>query len=490
MSTGGGVSLRRALGLAVLALSTPVAVLQGAGAPALVDAVRRGDTALARAELQKGADVNAVEADGTTALHWAAYRNDADIARALIGAGARVEATNRYGVRPLSLASEGGYVAIVKMLLEAGADPNTVQGSGETALMTAARSGSVSAVEALLARGAAIDTRETVRNQTALMWAAAEGHTDVVRALARAGGSVSARSKNGFTPLLFAAREGHIQTVGALLDAGARLDESLAVSSVETAGGVERDQKEANLDAFLLATGNAHFELASYLLDRGANPNTAPRGWTALHQVSWVRKMGEAGSNDPPPQGSGSMTSLEFVKKLVAKGGNVNAAVTSRRLPVGSSGLNFTGATPFLLAARTADVELMRILLDGGANPRTPTATGTTALMVAAGVGSSLPGEEPGTEAEALEAVKLTLELGGDVNAVDANGDTAMHGAAYKHLPLVVRFLATAGAKSEVWNHPNKAGHTPLQIAAGIQRGMNFVFSHETADAIRGLLPH
>jgi ankyrin repeat protein len=483
------VASRRAIGFAGLAAWTAVAVLQGAGVPPLVDAVRRGDRAVAHAELQKGADANAVEPDGTTALHWAAYRNDAEIAEALIRAGARVEATNRYGVRPLSLASQGGYAAIVKILLAAGADPNVALASGETALMAAARSGSVAAVEALVARGAAVDARESARSQTALMWAAAEGHADVVRALARAGASVRVRSKSGFTPLLFAAREGHIQAVGALLDVGARLDESLAASSVESAGGVVREQKEANLDAFLLATGNAHFELAAYLLDRGASPNAAPRGWTALHQVSWVRKMGEAGSNDPPPQGSGNMTSLEFVKKLVAKGGDVNASVASRRLPVGSSGLNFTGATPFFLAARTADVELMRVLLAAGANPRTPTAAGTTPLMVAAGVGSSLPGEEPGTEAEALEAVKLTLELGDDVNAVDANGDTAMHGAAYKHLPGVVQFLGTAGAKNEVWNRPNKAGHTPLQIATGIQRGMNFVFSHETADAIRGLLP-
>ena len=480
---------RHAIGLAVLAVWTGLAVVHGADATPLVDAVRRGDAAVARAELQKGADVNAVEPDGTSALHWAAYRNDADLAEALIRAGARVETANRYGVRPLSLASQGGYAAIVTILLAAGADPNIALPSGETPLMAAARSGSVRSVEALLARGAAVDAREPARSQTALMWAAAEGHVDVVRALARAGASVSARSKSGFTPLLFAAREGHIQAVGALLDAGARLDESLAVSSSESAGGVEREQKEANLDAFLLATGNAHFELAAYLLDRGANPNAAPRGWTALHQISWVRKMGDAGSNDPPPLGSGNMTSLELVKKLVAKGGQVNAAVSSRRLPVGASGLNFTGATPFFLASRTADLELMRVLLDAGADPRTPTAAGTTPLMVAAGVGSSLPGEEPGTEAEALEAVKLTLELGGDVNAVDANGDTAMHGAAYKHLPTVVRFLGAAGAKSDVWNRPNKAGYTPLQIAAGIQRGMNFVFSHETADAVRALLP-
>jgi ankyrin repeat protein len=251
---------------------------------------------------------------------------------------------------------------------------------------------------------------------------------------------------------------------------------------------VAQGQAQANLNAFLLASGNAHFELAAFLLDQGASPNDAPRGWTALHQVSWVRKMGEAGSNDPPPEGSGRMGSLEFVKKLVASGADVNARVSARRLPVGSSGLNFAGATPFFLAARTADIELMRVLRELGADPLMASGEQTTPLMVAAGVGASLPGEEPGTEAEALLALKMTLELGGDVNAVDANGNTAMHGAAYKHLPKVVKSLGEAGANAGVWNQKNKAGHTPLEIAAGIQRGMNFVYSHETEAAIRELL--
>ena len=459
-----------------------------AAATPLIDAARRGDAAGVRGELQRGADVNVVEADGATALHWASYRNDVEIAEALVRAGARVDMANRYGVRPLSLAATGGHAAIVRLLLEAGADPNTAQSDGETALMLAARSGSANAVEVLLARGAAVDARESLRGQTALMWAAAEGHDEVIRALVRKGADLTARSKNGFTPLLFAAREGHRRAVGTLLDLGSRLDESLAVSSAETAGGVAREQRQANLDAFLLAASNAHFELAADLLDRGANPNAAPRGWTALHLASWVRKMGEAGSNDPPPRGSGNMTSLEFVKKLVARGADVNATVTSRRVPVGSSQLNFIGATPFFLAARTADVELMRVLVELGADPKMATADGTTPLMVAAGVGSALPGEEPGTESEALEALKMTLALGADVNAVDATGNTAMHGAAYKHLPAVVQSLAAAGAKAEIWNRPNKDGFTPLQIAAGIQRGMNFVFSLETAAAIRKLL--
>jgi ankyrin repeat protein len=478
--------VRRAIAVAVawLLIGAP----RADAAASLVEAAQRGDAALVRSELQRGADVGATAPDGTTALHWAAYRNDVEIAEVLVRAGARVEAATRYGVRPLALAAAGGHAAIARLLLDAGADPNTEQADGETALMLAARSGSAAAVDALLARGASVDARERRRGQTALMWAAAEGHDEVIRALVRKGADLTARSKSGFTPLLFAAREGHRRAVTALLDLGSRLDESLAVSSAETAGGVAREEKQANLDAFLLAASNAHFELAGYLLDRGANPNAAPRGWTALHLASWVRKMGDAGGNDPPPLGSGSMTSLEFVRTLVARGGDVNARVTSRRLPLGASSLDFTGATPFFLAARTADVELMKLLLDLGADPKAATADGTTPLMVAAGVGSALPGEEPGSEAEVLDAIRMLLALGADPNAVDRRGDTAMHGAAYKHLPRAVQLLGAAGARVDAWNHANKDGYTPLDVATGIQRGMNFVFSLETAAAIRDLL--
>lgn len=463
-------------------------VVAAAADVSLVAAARRGDVAAVRAQLSAGAPVNATEADGTTALHWAAYRGDAELARLLLRAGAQAHIANRYGVRPLSLACINGDAAIIRMLLEAGADPNAALAEGETPLMTAARTGIVAGVEALVARGADVNAREGWRGQTALMWAAAEGHSGVVRALVAAGADIKAKSSKGFTPLLFAAREGHIDAVRTLLDSGSTLDESLAVSSVESAGGVAQQRSDANLNAFLLAAGNAHYELAAFLLDRGADPNEAPRGWTALHQVSWVRKMGEAGSNDPPPEGSGKMNSLAFVRKLVAHKASVNARATTRTLPVGGSRLNFVGATPFLLAARTADTDLMRLLVELGADPLLTTASKSTPLMIAAGVGASLPGEEPGTEPEVLAAVKMALQLGGDLNAVDSGGDTAMHGAAYKHLPAVAQLLGDAGARIEVWNRANKAGFTPLDIAAGIQRGMNFVFSPDTEVVIRRLM--
>ena len=451
----------------------------------LIEAARQGNAEAARAVIARGADAGAADADGTTPLHWAAYANQIEVARVLVGAGANPATANRYGIRPLSLACLGGNAALVELLLKAGADPNTTKPDGETALMTAARTGVADVINVLLAHGANVGAAEPSRQQTALMWAAAEGHAEAVRALIAAGADIKATSQAGFTPLLFAAREGRIDAARALLDAGATLDESLAVNSRESAGGVALGQPEASLDAFLLAASNAHFELASFFLDRGANPNVSPRGWTALHLVSWVRKTGEVGGNDPPPEGSGRMGSLDFVRKLKAAGADVNARATARRLPLGSSGLNFAGATPFLLAARTADVELMRLLLDLGADPLAASDTRTTPLHVAAGVGAALPGEEPGTEAEALQALTLLLTLGADVNAVDSRGNTPMHGAAYKHLPKVVTALDEAGARVSDWNHKNADGYTPLDVAAGIQRGMNFVFSTETAAAIR-----
>jgi uncharacterized protein len=459
-----------------------------AAGPDLIAAAREGNVQAVRSAIASGSDVRAAGTDGTTPLHWAAYRGDDEMARVLLDSGASADAANRYGIRPLSLACAAGNAALVERLLKAGADPNTRQPDGETALMTASRTGAVEEVKLLVARGADVNAVEPARRQTALMWAAAEGHAGVVRALIAAGANVKARSQSSFTALLFAAREGRIEASRALLEGGAALDESLSVNSRETAGGVAQGQQESSLDAFLLAASNAHFELASFFLDRGANPNGAPRGWTALHMVSWVRKMGNVGSNDPPPEGSGNMGSLEFVRKLVAAGANVNARVTSRRLPVGASELTFTGATPFFLAARTADVDLMRLLKDLGADPQMPTDLHTTPLLAAAGVGAALPGEEPGTEAEVLQALKLLLDLGADINAIDDRGNSAMHGAAYKHLSKVATYLADHGSGPEIWNIQNANGHTPLDIAAGIQRGMNFVFSMETEAAIRAAL--
>jgi ankyrin repeat protein len=235
-----------------------------------------------------------------------------------------------------------------------------------------------------------------------------------------------------------------------------------------------------------LAVSNAHFELAAMLLDMGADPNAAGQGWAALHAVTWVRKLG-GGDNGPAPQGSGKMSSLDFVRVLKAKGVNLNARMTTRKR-VGASVLNTNGATPFLLACKSDDAELMRLLAELGADPKLPNSENSTPLMVAAGLGTRSPGEDAGTEPEALEAVQLALELGNDINAVDSNGETAMHGAAYKQFPLVAQFLADHGAKIEIWNRKDKSGWTPLRIAAGVFRTANFRFSDPTAEALRRIM--
>jgi ankyrin repeat protein len=411
----------------------------------------------------------------TRSLRQAAEAGDVASAKNLIAAGTDVSEADRYGVTPLYVACTNGNTALVDLLLKAGADPNTAQGEGETVLMAAARTGQVEIVQRLLAAGAKVDTKETWRGQTALMWAAAEGHVPVVKALLAAKADPALRSNAGFTAFLFAARDGRADVAKALLEAGVSPNEALT-----------QTVRRPATNALGLAVTNGHFELASMLLDAGADPNAGANGWTALHTITWVRKPG-TGSNDPAPDGSGKMDSLELVKRLVAKGADVNARTTKNRA-VGMTSLNTEGATPFLLAARTGDAELMRLLAKLGADPLIPTTDGSTPLMVAAGVGTRSPGEDAGTEEECLEAVKVAFELGGDVNAVDKNGETAMHGAAYKWMPTVAQFLGDHGAKPEIWNRKNSHGWTPLRIADGVHRGMNLRRSPETAVVLRKFL--
>jgi uncharacterized protein len=477
------LQLRRSLFVTLL---LAICVGNASAAPVrLIDAVKAGDKAAIRALLQQRPDVNAAESDGATALHWAARTADVQAAEMLIRAGANVKAANRYGVTPLYLACTNGNAPMIELLLKAGADPNTALPEGETALMTASRTGNVEAVNMLVAHGADINRKETWRGQTALMWAAAEGHSDVVRALLAHGADIHTRSNGGFTPLLFAVREGRIAAVKTLLETGADLNESLPLR--RRGGGTPNPESEPGINAFMLAVANVHYELAALLLDKGADPNSAPQGFTALHQISWLRRPG-TGDNNPAPQGSGNMDSLEFVRKLVAHGANVNARATRQANMGVTVRFHSIGATPFLLAARTADVQLMRLLLELGADPLQPNEDGTTPLMAAAGVGTNSPLEEPGTEPEVMEAVKLVLERGGDINTVDKNGDTAMHGAAHKHVPSVIRLLAEKGANIQIWNQPNKAKQTPLQIAEGVHVGMNIVSHGPTAATIRQIM--
>jgi ankyrin repeat protein len=220
----------------------------------------------------------------------------------------------------------------------------------------------------------------------------------------------------------------------------------------------------------MLAVQNGHFELAIALVDAGADPNDQRTGFTALHVLAQVRKPDSSdGSDGAPASGAGRLSSLQFVREMVKRGANVNFRLPrgTPRLPATSSQVVSEGATPMLFAADRSDVPLMRLLLELGADPLIPNSINMTPLMAAAGLGTKEPLEEAGEENEAVEAVALLLDHGADINGVDNNGDTAMHGAAYNNYPRVVQLLAERGADPKVWNTPDKAGRTPLYIAEG-----------------------
>ena len=438
----------------------------------LVAGVKAGDARVIRSLLQQKADVNKAEADGTTALHWAVNRGDLETVDLLLAAGANPKAANRYGVTPLTLACTNGNPALVEKLLKAGADANAALPEGETPLMTAARTGSVDTVKLLLAHGADVNAKEGWKGQTTLMWAAAENHAGVVRALVQAGADLAALSKGAVsTPFLFAVRGGQIEAARALLEAGANVNESL----------------QDGTSALVLAVTNAHYEMAAVLLENGADPNAAAQGWTALHQIAWTRRP-NYGYNLPGPVPTGKLDGLDLVKELVRYGADINARETKEPRDGNRNMLNRIGATPFLLAAKAVDLPLMRTLLEQGADPKLGNVDGTTPLMVAAGVGIWAPGESPGTEEEAVAAVKMLLDRGaGGATDVDKNGYTALHGAIHRagSIPLV-RLLVEHGARLDARN--NK-GWLPLTIAEGIEYTPDIFKRYpETAEVLRQMM--
>jgi ankyrin repeat protein len=514
--------MRRTLWAKIGLLAGLCDIASGATANALIDSAKDGNPAGVKAALARKVDVNAAEPDGTTALHWAVRNDDIETAGLLIQAGANVKTQNRYGVTPLALACTNGSEVVITKLLEAGADVNSASPEGETALMTASRTGKLPAVQVLLAHGADVKAKENWRDQTALMWAAAEGHAAVVDALLKAGADMHVRSKGppaqmnpyvpaaapdkapadkapadraptenakaseptagapakaakpatraprptDFTAFLFAVRAGHMDVVKVLLAAGADPNETLADGT----------------SALVLATMNARYELGVLLLDHDARPNANGSGFTALHQVAWTRRPNI--HKTPAAVPSGNVDSLSFVKALKDHGADRNARETKEPIDGNLGKLKRSGATPFLLAAKGADPELMRLLLSLGADPLLMTNEHITPLEAAAGIGIYRTAESPGTNEEAMECVKIALAAGGDVNHVDDTGRTAMHGAALRGANNIVRFLYDHGAKLDV---VDKKGWTPLVIAEGVFYPNVFKSEEQTAELLRKL---
>lgn len=437
----------------------------------LVDAAKNQDQKAVRTLLTQKVDVNARSSDGTTALLWLAHWNDLDTANLLLGAGADANAANEFRMTPLSEACTNGNSAFVRLLLKSGANPNTPIATGETPLMTCAKSGSADAVRMLIEYGAAVNTKEPMQNQTALMWAAAERHPDVVKALIDAHADLTAHTKQGFTAIHFAARAGDLESIKELLAAG--VDVNILT---QTEGGANRVTSQLGIaktvgalgyTPLLVAVVRGQMETALWLLDHGGDPSNIAAGFTPLH---WASSQWESftanpvyGFEDPMSGIPDRQAKLRLVKALLAHGSNVNARMTKPQPTFAGGYLDATGATPFLLAASANDIEMMRILLEARADPKILTATNASAIMAAAGLNHSI-GEDTVTEAQAMETVKLLLDLGVDPKGETTFGENALFGPAYRGWNKLLAQLIDLGVNV---NAVSKAGVTPYLAANG-----------------------
>jgi uncharacterized protein len=457
----------------------------------IADVAMKGDMDSLRALIkQHPGDVNAGQPDGSTALLWAAYWNDEAAVDALLAAGANVNTSNREGFTPLSQACTNGNARMVAALLKAGADANAFQAEGQTVLMTAARAGSAEVVKALLEHGAEANNKESWRGQTALMWATAENHPSVVQVLVENGADVSLVSsafdfremkpkpgdvpmhfpRGGFTALMFAARGGFTECARILLDHGA-------------------DVKAADPDgtsSLLLAIINGHYDTAALLLERKADPNASDSmGRAALFAAVDMRDI--YASNRPAPKDDNKVEPMDLIKMLLDRGADVNAKLT-KMIPARAV-LDFPdmmmgeGATPFLRAAKSGDVPLMKLLLEHGADPKVVTKAGVTALMVAAGMGHSNTvrgGEQP------TEAIQICLDKGVNINAAtEKTLNTALHAAAGNGNDAIVQFLADHGAKLDLKDNKDR---TARDVALGLKADAVGVEVHQSTVDLLGKL--
>ena len=464
----------------------------------VADAAMNGDVEAVRTLLAGGADVNTAQGDGMTALHWAAFRDDDALARLLLGAEADSTVTTRVGaITPLSLAASNGSAAMVETLVAARAGVNIPTTTGATPLMAAATSGSVDAVRALLDHGAFVNARETANGQTALMFAAWENRTDVIRLLVERGARTGLTSwvvsmnpptidedgnpvpprrlrapgansvMGGMTALLFAARDGHLGAAGALVQSGANID--------QVAGG-------DGSSPMVIAIANGHYTLAKSLLDAGADPSLANVDGLAPLYATINMRFAPVSWAPNPRTDQEEVDAVQLLAALLDAGADPNGRIV-RRLwfsPTSHDRLwiDPAGATPFWRAAQASDVESMRLLQAAGADPELSTVDGTTPLMVAAGIGwrGNFSQNAPDSW---MTAVHFLMEIGADVNALDANGYTALHGAAALGHDEMVAFLVARGATV---NAINAAGNSPADMAFGPSRF--FIPKPETVDLL------
>ena len=412
----------------------------------LLDAAQSNDIDSAMMSIDQGVDVNTTSPDGATALHWAAHWGTTDLAERLLSAGALVDASNELGITPISIACRNGSEAMVDLLLKAKADAKGSEPSGETVLMSCARTGSLGAVEQLLAAGAEPNSFEVDSGQTALMWAAAGGHWEIVDLLIGAGADVNASSSGKFTPLMFAARTGDLKSAELLLDAGAE------VNAATEDGLSPLLIASASLDAItgsdyrLVVEESQHESVGALLLDRGADVTQSDQyGMTALHYAVEMNKP-------------------SLLRALLKRDADPNAQLT-QGLPfrrgdyVGREA--YDGASPFWLAARLGNVEMMRELLDAGADPELRQAWGVTPTMVAAGVTQT--DSRIANEEKLIQALELlVLEIKTDIHSVDRSGQTAVHGAANVSGNEIIKFLVAEGADPEA---VDSRGRTPHDVA-------------------------
>ena len=460
--------------IALVALLSVASLSAGPRESSLSEAIQAGDRQAIQKLLKDPAAVKATEADGTTPLHWAVRADDMETSKALLNAGANASAANRYGVTPLSLAAVNGNAGLIEALLAAGASANTVVSKGQTVLMTAARTGNPAAARVLIEHGADVNARESQLGETALMWAASENQAEVVTLLASRGADINARSSTiqfpkdrfglegvltilphgNWTPLMYAARDGGVDAARALAKAGAE------VNATDPDGTT----------ALILAIMNAHYDTANAILEAGADPNiTDKAGMAALYAAVDMSSLGEV-YGMPPRKVNDTLKPTDVMSRLIAKGAVVDALLKSptlQRNHTPGEGQLGAGTTPLMRAARNGDFAAMQILLAAGADPTLKQPRGTTALMMASGLGRGLGvfAKDYGTEADLRQAVELLVERNVDVNASTDDGITAIHLAAQGGLDSIVRVLAMAGARLDV---KDKRGRTPVDMAMGV----------------------